>query len=331
MGKNFHTPWRDSPTPGYKTWSADSLNPTWEEFDEAITYLKNVICSFDGSLSWNKTSGILSWNDTIRIHFNREDGQAILNLIEAGNIAIDDGEFAFVSLNETNNSILTVQKAAISTGAASNFIDLAILVLGYRNASSDNFFPVALRLPLTLAGTIGVGSGSDIILCPEYSGAVLCASGSDNTGAMTSDSEVDSNFRNNYYEWISEEETFQSYDISVQIPIPSDFCGFKSGVDEALTIAIKTEENANTNNKLDITINIDGFAGSSSLSAIYSSVAATWEIFGFDETDSVLEAVQPGDILNILIRLYSKDSKYSRVGRISLKIAGEIIPPIESS
>ena len=42
---------------------------------------------------------------------------------------------------------MTVAKAAVTTGAASNFKTYNRLVLGYRNTLSDNFYPVHLKKP----------------------------------------------------------------------------------------------------------------------------------------------------------------------------------------
>ena len=68
---------------------------------------------------------------------------------------------------------------------------------------------------------------ANLTLYPEYAGAVLVASGSNNdpgTLGNTSDSEVVTNVRHNYYEWKSSVITgLQSYDVVVQIPIPFNF------------------------------------------------------------------------------------------------------------
>jgi len=165
---------------------------------------------------------------------------------------------------------------------------------------------------------------ANLTLYPEYAGATMGKSGSDNlagTEGMTSDSEVVSNVRHNYYEWSSSIATgLQSYDILVQIPIPHNFTGFQAGASVAFTLDIKTEENTTTNNKLDVTINRDGQAATSSLTAQKSSVADTWETIGFDETDTVLAAVVAGETLNVAIRMYSQSSKYTRIGKINLQI-----------
>lgn len=140
MGTNFHTPWDTN-----IIYKPTSMNPALADIDKAITYLRNVIVHCDGLITYNKTTGVLTWANVIRIHFNRADGQAILNTVAAGNITLADGEFAYVDLNETNGSVLTVAKAAVATGVASNFLIFNRLVLGYRNTVSDEFFSVYLR------------------------------------------------------------------------------------------------------------------------------------------------------------------------------------------
>jgi hypothetical protein len=165
---------------------------------------------------------------------------------------------------------------------------------------------------------------ANITLYPEYPGAVMTPSGSNNdpgTLGMTSDSEVVNDVRYNYYEWKSSIATpLQSYDVALQIPIPLNFTGFQVGTSVALTIDIKTEETAATNNDIDITINRDGQSAHSHLTSQRSGTAATWTTVGYDETDAVLEAVAAGETLNVLIRLYSMASKYTRIGKINLQI-----------
>lgn len=139
MGSNFHTPWTTSTI--FKT---TSMCPALASLDKGITYLKNIIVHTDGSLSYNKTTGVLTWSSVLRILFVREDGQAIQNTVNAGNITLADNEFAYVDLNETNNTVLTVSKAAVTTGSASNFKAVNRLVLAYRNTISDELFPVYL-------------------------------------------------------------------------------------------------------------------------------------------------------------------------------------------
>lgn len=144
MGNNFYTKWINKPNPGYTTFKVASMDPALAGLDRGITYQKNVIVSCDGVITYNKATGVVAWSDVIRIHFNRADGQAILNTIAAGDITLADNEFFYVTLSETDSTALTASKAAITTSAASNFLAYNILVLGYRNAASDEFYPVHL-------------------------------------------------------------------------------------------------------------------------------------------------------------------------------------------
>lgn len=140
MGTNFHTAYVDNTT---KFIASDMNNPL-SYLDRVISYLFNRIVHCDGDISYS--GGTLTWAGTLRILFNRSDGQAIQNTIAAGNIALSDNEFAYVDLNETNNTVLTVSKAAVTTGAASNFLAYNRVVLGYRNTTGDTFYPVAIRI-----------------------------------------------------------------------------------------------------------------------------------------------------------------------------------------
>jgi hypothetical protein len=123
------------------------MNPPLASLDKAITKLKNLIVHCDGAIEYHPLSGILYWTGPLRFAFNATNGLACVNQAAAGSVQLDDNEFAYVDLSETNGAELTVQKAAVSAGSASNFIAFNRVVLGYRNAVSNDFFPVALRQP----------------------------------------------------------------------------------------------------------------------------------------------------------------------------------------
>jgi hypothetical protein len=165
---------------------------------------------------------------------------------------------------------------------------------------------------------------ANLTVFPEYPGAVMTPSGSDNDPGdegMTSNFEAVGTSIYNYYEWSSDVVSgLQSYDINVKIPIPYNFHALQAGASVALTIDIKTEEIAHTNNLLDITIQRDGNAATSALSSQHSAVAETWVAIGFDDTDAILAALVAGDTLNITIRMYSQASKYCRIGKINLQM-----------
>lgn len=136
MSTNFHTAWIDSVTLA----KPSSLNPVWSDLDRAITYLKNIIVHQDGDLTYSKITGRLIWSDHIRIIFNRADGQAIQNIINAGTIVLNDNQMAYITLNETDGTVLTMTQATINFKITSGFIAYNRLVIGYRNTASDCFF-----------------------------------------------------------------------------------------------------------------------------------------------------------------------------------------------
>jgi hypothetical protein len=143
MGTNFHEPWIDAST----QFIAADMNLPLSTIDRVIGYLKNLIVHCDGSIEYHPMSGILYWSGALRFIFNRADGQACTNYAEIGSVQLGDNEFAYVDLDETNGTEVTVQKATVTGGAASNFIAFNRVVLGYRNAVSNDFYPVHLRQP----------------------------------------------------------------------------------------------------------------------------------------------------------------------------------------
>jgi hypothetical protein len=140
MGNNFFTPY--SNTAPKTAFTVISLSVPLIDLDQAITYLKNIIVTSDGLVYF--VDGTLTWTGDLHIFFNATDGKATHNSVAAGSIALTDNDFAYIDLNEVDDSVITVSDVAITTGAASNFIAFNRLVLGYRNASDDRYYPVYL-------------------------------------------------------------------------------------------------------------------------------------------------------------------------------------------
>jgi len=169
------------------------------------------------------------------------------------------------------------------------------------------------------------------VLFPEATGAVLTpAPGGANIGNMTSTAMADGNYIFNYYQWLSSSVgAIQSYDISIQWRVPETFLGFTLTANKALTVDICTQENATTNNKVDVIIKKDGIATTSSITDKCSLVNTTWyaerkgnEKIGFDRTDTVLSSLVAGDTLDITIRVYSWNSKYVKIGAVTVQYTG---------
>lgn len=144
---NFHTAWDAT-----SKYTVTDMTAPLTTLDRAITYLKNIIVSCDGVISYVKATGVLTWSSTIRIKFYTAAGVWVENTVAAGSVTLTDGQAAYVTLNETTGTALTV------SAGSSGFLAYNVLVLAYRNTSSDNIYPVYLHQflgDLIVSGTSG--------------------------------------------------------------------------------------------------------------------------------------------------------------------------------
>jgi hypothetical protein len=150
-----------------------------------------------------------------------------------------------------------------------------------------------------------------VVLSPEYSGAVLTADGTANTGTMTSDSDANSK---NYYEWNSSEVSLNDYDVRVRFTLPSDFDSWES---TALTLNFVTEDTG-TNSKADIYLYLAS-SGTVDDSAVdgASSSGGTWTSMSLQSAD-LNECDAANETCMLIIRMYSANDNYVRVGDIEL-------------
>lgn len=136
MGNNFHTPWVIT-----TRFRASEMIIPPQELDTAITLNRPGIVSCDGVLSYDESTGTLSWDTQIRLYFVNENGATVLNTIAASSISLSAGQFAYVSRNPVTGSAVTIQAATLNPGSGSNFMTGLILVLAHRN-------PVTSKLTL---------------------------------------------------------------------------------------------------------------------------------------------------------------------------------------
>lgn len=155
---------------------------------------------------------------------------------------------------------------------------------------------------------------SSMVLSAEYSGAILYADGSENNGRMISDAvETDGIFKN-YYEWVSDRETLQDYDILVRITLPNDFMGWN---EDAISLDIMTENSAsNTNNKVDISLLGNSGVDAQVVDGI-SKLPSNWERVTIKGTD-IDSCNKANDTCTLKISMYSKEDYFVRVGDITL-------------
>jgi hypothetical protein len=94
------------------------------------------------------------------------------------------------------------------------------------------------------------------ILFPEFQSATFTAEPfGANIGTLRTDSEAYGDYIYNFYKWLSAEVTMQSYAISVQWRVPETWLNWNTS---AMIVDICTEEDAVTNNKIDVIIRKDG-------------------------------------------------------------------------
>ncbi len=154
-----------------------------------------------------------------------------------------------------------------------------------------------------------------ITLSAEYSGAVLSADSTSNTGVMTSDSEGTSSDSMNYYEWSSSETSLNDYDVRVRFTLPSDFSSWGSGW---VLFNYATEATGTTNNKLDFYVYEESSAtvdGSSTGQA--SSTAGVWNTATISGS-SLDECTGAGTTCMFVIKMSSANDSYARVGDIQI-------------
>lgn len=130
----------------------EDINPILATLDRIISFQRSTILHCDGNISYEPSTGNLTWSDTLRILFNNDSGNLIENTLNAGFISLLGNQMAYVDLNTTNGSVITPSVASLTTGTASNTLTYNRLVLGYRNSSDSSFYPVAIRLSLNAVG-----------------------------------------------------------------------------------------------------------------------------------------------------------------------------------
>jgi hypothetical protein len=167
------------------------------------------------------------------------------------------------------------------------------------------------------------------ILFPEFQSSTFVPSpGGANIGILITEAETVGNYIYNYYKWVSSEGAFQNYDISIQWRVPETLESWH--LTKALIIDICTQEDVVTNNFVTAILSKDGVAGTvtspnsvSSSSGVWCAERTSGEIIVFSATDlGTTLALAPGDTLNITIRMNSQNSKYVKIGAITIQYVG---------
>ena len=159
-------------------------------------------------------------------------GASILTVDTTGNQAI------LGSNNSTNGQLV------VDSSGASGYVGLTVSTTAFTGytitlpsaapgASQCLQSPSAAPYTTLVWGACGGSQHpKEIILTPEYAGAVLDSGGqTSDVGTMTSGLDTGTGLgsgNESYYEWTTTQSTAQTYDVVVQIPLPSDFSSWSS-------------------------------------------------------------------------------------------------------
>ncbi|HEX7368076.1 MAG TPA: hypothetical protein VF261_00260, partial [Candidatus Saccharimonadales bacterium] len=149
------------------------------------------------------------------------------NLVMFGNASASNG--SLLLYNATNSNTVTVQ-SGVTTASYSITLPTAIGTAGQClavSSVSSSTQTLGYKSCATSPGT------QTVTLAPEFAGAIFHASGSNNSGFMTSDYigglAAAQGYKHNYYQWTTDQATAQNYDIIANYQLPSSFTSFASG------------------------------------------------------------------------------------------------------
>jgi hypothetical protein len=274
-------------------------------------------------------------NNSVQVSIDSDDKNWILTGValsnSSGNIkeyALNGVLFGITDTFAVSKDSTKVSGTLLTTGSISNIGDSNnrwndIYAKGSIRIGSGNkegairYNVQKQRLELSNDGInwIEVGDlNSTMVISPEYAGAILYADGTDNYGKMTSDAEDSTGVFRNYYEWVSDREILQDYDILVRFNLPSDFVGWKS---DAISLDLMTENSGSVeNNKVDLYLMGKNGIDTEVKDGI-SKLPGSWERITL-KSENISSCKKAGDTCTVRISMHSKDSYFVRVGDITL-------------
>jgi hypothetical protein len=163
-----------------------------------------------------------------------------------------------------------------------------------------------------------IGSGSrSIDLHPEYPGSLWTTSlrgasaSGNNTVTLSTDQDVVSDVAHNYYEATSPETSFQDYYVALRYTLPEDFNAWASN--NAIQIEYRTESGTSINCHVDVYVYKSGTA--TLVASSENNASTSWSTIIID--DSALGSWLSGDIMELYLKLETRNDYYARVGKIA--------------
>jgi hypothetical protein len=168
---------------------------------------------------------------------------------------------------------------------------------------------------------IGASNARRVELHPLFPGGVLTPSlrgaspGGNNTITITNGVDVVSYLGRHYYDGSSAQVSLNDYYLALRFTLPIDFGAW------ATTNCIQIEYRTGSSLSSDCHVDIYLYKSGTGSMITYSenNVNVNWSNIGID--DSTLGTWSPNDILEIYIKLESRNSNYARIGKVAFNYA----------
>jgi hypothetical protein len=165
-------------------------------------------------------------------------------------------------------------------------------------------------------GSLGTSNIRKIELHPQYSGAMLTKSlrgaavSGNNNITISNDVDVVSYVERHYYDGVSGQASLQDYYVALRFTLPIDFGSWASS--NAIQIEYKTGSALSSDCHVDVSVYKSGNA--TIITNSDNNVNVNWSNIGI--SGSALGTWSPNDILEIYIKLESRNNNFARIGKI---------------
>lgn len=291
------------------TYSEGAMTPRQPVSSSAYAMQANNASTLDGidstSFARNDAANIFSSSNT----FNSTVTIGSTN--SATKFVINDNSSVALFTADTSATIVKVGTTAAATLANVRLLTTSAEFAGtVRIGTATDGVDLSGANGILLSGT--ARRTTSIVLTPEYANSVLDAgSGSSNTGSMTSSFDLTN--RRNYYKWTTTSGTAQSYDVVVQVPIPSNFSAWAS------TTPISIDTYTTNTSTGTVTIEARDTAGTVvtgiNFAAVTPTATSAWQT---KSAGTISGTYTAGGYMTLRIRMASPTSGDTRISNIKL-------------
>lgn len=214
-------------------------------------------------------------------------------------------------LADTTNNIVKVGTSSNPTLANVRLISTSAEFTGsVRIGNATNGVDISAANGVLLNGT--ARRTKNITIPAEYAGAVLDAGTmSANSGAMTAGFDLTN--RMNYYNWTTSAGSNQTYDVVVQVPIPSDFSAWANTT--PISVAASTSNLTNGTIAVEARDSAGAVVPGINFNLITPTTVNTWQTRNAGTISGTYTA---GEYMTLRLRMQAGAGNNTRIGNINL-------------